>query len=76
MPKIQGTMQVSLTAKDDYKIVTQDRYTDIVVPVQGTDVIITVPKGLVMQFAADIARDQLRDVLPGPSIVRVKRFAL
>lgn len=76
MAKINGTIQVSLTSNDDYQVVTQDRYTDIVVPVQGADVVITIPRGLVMQFAADIARDQLRDVLPGPSIVRVKRFAL
>lgn len=74
MPKIQGTLQVSITSRNDYKVATQDRYTDVVVPVQGTDIILTVSKGLVMQFAADIARDQLRDIMPETGLVRIKRI--
>lgn len=75
MAKIQGTIQVSLTSRDDYKVVTQNRCTDIVVPVQGTDVIITIPKGLVMQFAADVVRDQLHDCMPPiGGLIRIRRI--
>ena len=64
MAKAMGTTQVVLNSKDDYTIVNGPKHTEVVIPIQGTDYIITLPNGLVMQFAHDVVADQLRDSMP------------
>lgn len=74
MPKVQGTVQITLASKDDYTVVNGPKHTDIVVPIQGTDYIVTLPNGLLMQFAHDVVKEQLRESMPKTGLIRIRRI--
>lgn len=54
MSDLKGTIQVIIQSKSDYRIVSDDKYTELIIPVSGTDVIVSIPRSLIGQLAADI----------------------
>jgi|GEM_PF-4230089 len=61
MPKVvRNQAHATICSSDDYKVVSGDRYTEIVVRDGGNDFILSVEKSILAQFVADIARPEIK----------------
>jgi len=60
MPKVYNQAHATIHGGDDYKVISGDRFTEIVIRDGGNDFILSVEKNVLPQFIADVTRPEIK----------------